>query len=242
MIWRTRGTIALVVLGCVVATVGTLAVIAAGFALSFDAIKAVGEAASVNPAISWLLPVSIDGAMLVATITAIVLRSFGRRVVYPWLVVVVGVAISVWCNGTHAGLRQGALELGAKTAAAVSAIPAVTLFLSVHLLITLALAVIARPTPVAVDLDIVEDMPTEPDTVLPEPQERPEAPSDLPGGAKDGVVYSPEMARTVALMLKATRPDMTPAQIAPYVGRSPRQVARMLITTNGRAAEEASPE
>jgi ribosomal protein L12E/L44/L45/RPP1/RPP2 len=236
MTWRARGTIALVVLGCVLASVGCLAVIAAGFALSFDAIKAVGEAAGVNPDISWLLPVSIDGAMLVATITAIVLRAVGRPVWYPWLVVIVGVAISIWCNSAHAGLAGGAIELEPDTARAVSAIPAVTLALSVHLLITLALAVVAQPAPPAPESDIAEDIAAESDTVQPVDVEQSETTEETAGGTPSGVVFTSDQARTFTLMIKTVYPDMTPAQIAPYVGRSPRQVARILA----QAKEEVS--
>lgn len=226
--WRRRGAVALTVVACVVATVGTLAVIAAGFVLSFDAIKAVGEAASINPDVAWLLPVAIDGAMAVATITAIVLRFLGRQVWYPWLVVVVGVVISVWCNAEHAGLRGGVIDLGADTARAVSAIPAVTLFLSIHLLITLALAVVSVPAPVPPVRDIEADMPqvvdTEPDVVEPSL----EAPEESPDGAVSGVVFTPAEARTMALALKIANPDMKPAEIGRFVGRSARQVGRML--------------
>jgi hypothetical protein len=220
--------VALTVVACVVATVGTLAVIAAGFALSFDAIETVGEAASMNPRISWLLPVSIDGVMAVATITAIVLRFAGRSSWYPWLVVIVGVAISVWCNATHAGLRGGVLDLGERTAAAVSAIPAVTLFLSVHLLITLALAVVTDRAPAAPATVTQTDTDEVADTTTDTAEDVAEAADESAGSGVSADRYTSEQARTVAVALKEVFPDMTAAEIGRYVGRSPRHVTRLL--------------
>jgi len=239
--WRERGTVALVVLGCVVAALGTLAVIAAGFALSFDAIRSVGISAGVSPDIAWLLPVSIDGAMMVATITAIVLRFGDRVVVYPWLVVIVGVVVSVLCNAAHARIKGGTLDLPPDVAMGVSAIPAVTLFLSVHLLITLALAVIAKPRHV----EPVTDMPADTPAVLPvlvDVAPRPVEPAEVPeinaGGGQSGVSYTAEQARRIALSLRATEPDMPRDTIAALVGRSDRTVKRWFDAAD---AERVTP-
>lgn len=140
--------LALVVVGCVVAVVGTLAVIAATFTMSFDAIAAVAVASGISPDIAWLLPVSVDGAMSVATVVAILLHLAKRSFVYPLFVVGCGVLFSVACNAVHArpvvdGVAAAPLELDGRVAAAVSTIPALTLALSVHLLMTLVLAVLA---------------------------------------------------------------------------------------------------
>lgn len=130
----------------VVATVGVLAVVAAAFALSFDAIRAVAIAAHITPGLAWLYPVAVDGAMSVATVCAVVLRARGRSAVYPWAVVLFGALVSVVANGLHAWVAGGALALPASWAVLLSAVPPVLLALSVHLLIVLALAV--RPTEV----------------------------------------------------------------------------------------------
>ena len=240
--WRHRGAVALVAIGCVVAALGTLAVIAAGFALSFDAIRAVGIAAGMNEDIAWMLPVSIDGVMTDATITAIVLKTMGRRALYPWVVVIIGVAISVACNAAHARLMGGLFDLEPGMAQLVSAIPAVTLFLSVHLLITLALAVIAEPAPAEPRQDTAADMfpvSAPPADVLDRPVD---APNESPDGAASGVTYTPEQARTMALALKAANPDMKPTEIAPFVGRSARQVTRMLSAAEPERVNGERPE
>lgn len=146
--WRRVGAVTLVVLGCVTAVAGTLTVIAGAFTISFDAIAAVGTASGMNREIAWMLPVSVDGAMAVATVVAILLRQAGRPTLYPWLVVAAGVAMSMACNAAHAqpvigDAEPAPLELDPIVAALVSTIPALTLALSVHLLMTLALAVLS---------------------------------------------------------------------------------------------------
>jgi hypothetical protein len=134
-IWRRIWTVALGILAGAVATLGTVAVAVAGFALSYDAIRAVGIAAHIRWSWAWLLPVSVDGAMAVATVAAVVLRHVaGRTAVYPWAVVIVGALISVACNGLHA---TGTLLDNDAVRFAVSAIPPVMLTLSIHLLVVL---------------------------------------------------------------------------------------------------------
>jgi hypothetical protein len=139
---RKWATYALVTVACAVASVGALAVTVAGFALSFDAGRAVAVAAYVNPHLAWLNPVAVDGLMAVAMVTAVVMRWLGRSNRYPWTVVIAGMVVSVACNAAHASIHGGALQLNPYAAMAVSAIPAVSVAASVHMLIVLALAVV----------------------------------------------------------------------------------------------------
>lgn len=120
------------------------------FVLSFDAIKAVAEAAHVADAISWLMPVSVDGAMTVATMAAMVLKILGKKTRYPSIVFVVCLVISLACNALHATQSQTVgqgtkmltmVKLEDWHSALVSAIPAVALALSLHLMIMLIEAV-----------------------------------------------------------------------------------------------------
>lgn len=146
--WRHRGRVTLTAIGVTVATLGTLGVIAAAFALSYDAIANVATASGMNPSLAWLLPVAIDGAMCVAAVVAVLLRLAGRSGWYPWVVTLAGVAVSVACNALHArpvvaGVATAPLTLSVTTARAVSAIAAVALAASVHLLITLVMAVMS---------------------------------------------------------------------------------------------------
>lgn len=135
----TRCSYVVVILGglaALIVVVGLVAVISAGFALSFDAIGAVGRASGMRSDLAWLLPAAVDGAMAVGTVTAVVVRRLRRSTVYPWTVVLVNTTISVACNGLHA--YEGAtMTLPTSIAVAVSAVPAVNLALSVHLLVLL---------------------------------------------------------------------------------------------------------
>lgn len=231
-------TTVLVILACVVASVGTLAVMAAGFALSFDGIRRVGIAAYINPVLAWMLPVAIDGAMAVAMVTAIVLRALGRTPIYPWLVVVAGAGISIACNALHAFVHAGAIELPPRIAMAVSAIPALTLALSVHLLVTLATAVVsARPAPSPAAVTIAAGQ-----VVRPEPapvDEEPETPEITADGVARPVTVPALAPAEHARALRAQFPDMAEAQIASIVGKSLRQVRRYL---EDGAAERVSGE
>jgi hypothetical protein len=148
--WERAVAIALGIIAGTVAAAGTLAVAVAGFTLSYDAIRAVGKAAHIRAEWAWLLPVSIDGAMAVASVAAVVLhRLTGRTAWYPWGVVVAGALISVGCNGLHSiGERGKPLELDPEVRFAVSAIPAVMLALSVHLLVLLVDVVAGKVAPV----------------------------------------------------------------------------------------------
>ncbi|MFE9955814.1 DUF2637 domain-containing protein [Micromonospora sp. NPDC005299] len=166
MNWPKVRTVAFGVLAGVVASAGTLAVTVAGFALSYDAIRAVGIASRIRTEWAWLLPVSVDGAMAVATIAAVVLRRMtGQTAWYPWAVVLAGAGISIACNGLHAVPPAGSALVieEAKVRFAVSAIPAVMLALSVHLLVTLveAASVFGGDAPPRQDLTQPVDAPVE---------------------------------------------------------------------------------
>ncbi|WP_433519025.1 DUF2637 domain-containing protein [Nonomuraea sp. CA-143628] len=125
-----------------VAVFALVAVVVGAFVLSYDALTAVAEAAHVAMSLSWLMSVSVDGAMTVGTMAALVLKMLGKTTGYAWFVVLAGVAISVACNALHATQSQGGkVVLVGWQAGAVSAIPAVALALSLHLLIILIEAI-----------------------------------------------------------------------------------------------------
>lgn len=144
--WNRAATLALGVLAGGIATTGVLGVTAGGFALSFDAITAVAKAAHISPDIAWLMPVTIDGAMAVATVVAVILHRLGKDTFYPWCVVIAGTLVSIGCNAVHASMA-GQLDLDPRVAMLVSAIPAVMLALSVHLLVQLVETVRDRVAP-----------------------------------------------------------------------------------------------
>lgn len=212
--WRQVGVVTLVVIGCVTAVAGTLTVIAGAFVMSFDAIRAVGVASGMARDTAWMLPVSVDGAMAVATVVAILLDRAGRSTVYPWLVVAAGVAMSVACNAAHAQPVVGdaapaPLELDPLVARAVSTIPALTLALSVHLLMTLALAVLS---PVSGD-----NLPVSPETGDTEPAVSGTAPPATPvtDSPQREVVTVPAAAAPVSVAPASSAPATSPRHLRP---------------------------
>lgn len=135
--WRRLATVTLIAVAATLASLGTLAVTAAGFTLSFDAIRAVGIAAHIRQDWAWMLPVSVDGAMATATVVAIVMyRLTGKHRMYPWVVLAVGVIVSMASNALHStGTAGQPLAISDPwVRAAVSTVPAAMLALSFHLL------------------------------------------------------------------------------------------------------------
>jgi hypothetical protein len=144
--WRRAATVSLTALAATLASVGTLAVTAAGFTLSFDAIRAVAVAAHIRQSWAWMMPVAVDGSMAVATVVAIVLYKItGKHRIYPWVVLTVGILVSMASNGLHATGEAGQpITLDWRVRVAVATVPAVMLALSFHLLATLVSIVSER--------------------------------------------------------------------------------------------------
>lgn len=125
----------------------TIVVVAAAFALSFNAISSVGRMAGVDESIAWLMPVCIDGAIIVGTVAWLwkhihnggrgTIAERLRVVAYPATVVLAGTIVSVWLNATHAQYHRPGVSatrsLDEAAAMVVSALPAVFLAVIVHL-------------------------------------------------------------------------------------------------------------
>lgn len=242
--WQRVVTIALGTLAGGVAAAGTLAVATAGFTLSYDAIRKVGIASGVRPDWSWLLPVSIDGAMAVATVTAVVMRRMGRKAGYPWAVVLAGSGISIACNAVHATMRDH-IQLGDRTAMAVSAIPAVMLALSVHLLVVLVDAAARTLTPGPVE-EVATPLATvvaTPPPASPVATEVATVPSDSAGTSlpTESEAKLPPSAVKLA-KLRARRPATTQPEAAGRLELSERTVQRYWSSTTPPASQpDAAP-
>ncbi len=143
---RTRALAAVAVLA-LSATVSVSA-----FALSFSALMDVAALAGVERSLAWLLPVCIDGAMVVGTAAwqwKHIMGCSWRGRAYPALIVLVGAGLSVWINALHADLHH-APALGRSTAMVVSALPALFLALSVHLTSDLVSSLLPRSVSVGI--------------------------------------------------------------------------------------------
>lgn len=119
----------------VVGVLGAIAVNIAAFMLSADAINAVAEAAGISKKIAWAMVAAVDGLMVTGTVVFIANKLRGRSVTYPLAVLGSGVLLSIWCNALHAKAGGGHIvHLGNSAKMGVSAIPAVSLALSFHLI------------------------------------------------------------------------------------------------------------
>ncbi|QBE48272.1 DUF2637 domain-containing protein [Leucobacter triazinivorans] len=113
------------------AETGTVLLATAAFVLSFTALRDLAQRSGIDPELAWLWPFIVDGIIVVATVSVFALA--GTRVVwYPWMLLILGAAVSVVANAIHAVV---AAEPGAPPilAASVASVPPIVLVASTHL-------------------------------------------------------------------------------------------------------------
>lgn len=77
-------------------TVVTLAVSAA--VLSFTGLRDIAERSGIDPSLSWLFPIIVDGLVVTGSLGVIAADLVGVRTWYPWLLTMTGVTFSVAGN------------------------------------------------------------------------------------------------------------------------------------------------
>lgn len=110
-----------------VAAAGTLAVGGLAFTLSFNALEAL--AADNGVSVPWMLPLVVDGGVIVATAATLALR---RRRWFAWALLIMSSAISVAGNVAHASETSGT-----PVAMVLAGIPALWLLAACHLTVML---------------------------------------------------------------------------------------------------------
>ncbi|WP_234391282.1 DUF2637 domain-containing protein [Nocardia suismassiliense] len=156
------------------AVVTIVGVGAAAFRLSFATLKDLAVIAHVPADQAWLLPVVIDGTILLATLGTLVLANSPDRRYFVRLLII-GAVVSIVGNCLHAVVSGLVLPVWASAvlAAVVAAIAPVSLLADTH-----GLAVLLRaaqhnstPAPAPVPLaDEVADQPAETPAPAPEPE------------------------------------------------------------------------
>ncbi|QXN73874.1 membrane protein [Mycobacterium phage Eaglepride] len=106
------------------AAAGTVFVGGLAFSLSFTALSEL--AANNGVAHGWMVPLVIDGGVVVATTATVALRSQW----YPWTLLILGTLVSVAGNVAHAG-PHGVIAM------VIAAIPPLWLLASTHLTVLL---------------------------------------------------------------------------------------------------------
>ncbi|MET8062574.1 DUF2637 domain-containing protein [Micromonospora sp. NPDC005686] len=199
---------------------GTVAVTVIAAVASYDHMRELAERAGQPPLLASLLPLSVDGMILVATLAL----GDGRRSRWSaWLAFVLGVAASLAANVIVAPPDA--------TARVVSAWPAVALLLTVEVLARSGrapeLAEAVTLPPPAVEAPTPAPRPRPP-VVPPGARTLPlVAAVGTPPAAPDPAAAPPTTAVRVAAVLAET-PDATPAQVAARLGVSERTARRYL--------------
>lgn len=235
---------------------GTVAVTVIAAVASYDHMRELAERAGQPPLLAALLPLSVDGMILVATLAL----GDGRRSRWSaWLAFVLGVAASLAANVIVAPPDL--------TARVVSAWPAVALLLTVEILTRAGTAPATPATATAARADRVPPAPARPlvtatmdtasragdgrtATATPEdgraaPDRRPRSTSSRPhrrtatGGAS-ATAASGDLAAKVAAIV-AERPTATAEEVAEEIGRAPRTARRYLATARAAMATAAAP-
>ncbi len=120
------------------------------FTLSFTALTGLATMARIPASVAWGWPLMVDGTIVVATFGTLVLRTRDRIATrgYPWAVLIVFGALSIYANGVHAtGGRIGTTE-----AFVVGAVAPFALLTSTHLLVLM----LTSPEKQTLDRDLQE--------------------------------------------------------------------------------------
>lgn len=124
-----------IILTTLVTTIG-----AAAFRLSFDAQVTLALAAGINVGLGWLYPAVVDAAILTGVLLRIWFPHAPKGLhVYLWSAIGFWTATSVLGNAFHiVALPEGTITVPLELAIAINTVPAITLFLVIHIVATIA--------------------------------------------------------------------------------------------------------
>lgn len=121
-----------------VVSIGVAVVGAAAFRLSFDAQETLAVASGADPSLGWIYPLTVDAAIAIVTLIALWADSLASRVRrYLWVSLAIWTAASICGNALHIiALPAGRVTVPFPIAVAVNTMPAITLFLIIHIATT----------------------------------------------------------------------------------------------------------
>ena len=117
------------------AVVGTVFIAVGAFWLSFTALADLAHASGIAATQAWAWPLIVDGIIVVGTVAVGALAG-QRGAWYPWMLLMVGAAVSVAANSIHAVVAADADVLPV-LAASVAAVPPLVLLAITHLTVVL---------------------------------------------------------------------------------------------------------
>lgn len=91
--------------------VGAIALIA--FILSFDAIMHLAIGNGVNERLAWMVPLIVDGAMVVFSVSVMRSTLAGEKTWQGWALIVAFTAVSVWFNIAHSNMTTFGIAIAA---------------------------------------------------------------------------------------------------------------------------------
>lgn len=117
------------------AVVGTVFIAVGAFWLSFTALTDLADASGIAATQAWAWPLIVDGIIVVGTVAVVALAG-QRGAWYPWMLLMIGTAVSVAANSIHAVVAADADVLPV-LAASVAAVPPLVLLAITHLTVVL---------------------------------------------------------------------------------------------------------
>ena len=117
------------------AVVGTVFIAVGAFWLSFTALADLAHASGIAATQAWAWPLIVDGIIVVGTVAVVALAG-QRGAWYPWMLLMIGAAVSVAANSIHAVVAADA-DVLPMLAASVAAVPPLVLLAITHLTVVL---------------------------------------------------------------------------------------------------------
>lgn len=117
------------------AVVGTVFIAVGAFWLSFTALADLAHASGIAATQAWAWPLIVDGIIVVGTVAVVALAG-QRGAWYPWMLLMIGAAVSVAANSIHAVVAADSDVLPV-LAASVAAVPPLVLLAITHLTVVL---------------------------------------------------------------------------------------------------------
>lgn len=196
------------------------------FLLSYSGLVEVAAWAAFPPELAWAVPVTLDGAILVYTIAALVFRARGESARGAWGALALFTSLSVASNGLHAW-EEGSGDPRAVIGVLIAGLAPLAVLLTTH---TLARLIVASPTPSEVATEAVSATEVAAEVVAP-------AKEVAPAGRTQSASQSRTAERNAEIRRLREVEGLDGRQIARRLGISPSTVSRVL----NRPADIARP-
>lgn len=175
------------------------------FVLSFDALRTLGIACGIQPALGWMFPLIVDVPVLAFTWATWVFKTRGMGQGYPWAMLILFSAVSLVGNALHAHpVETNGMLLPDWTASLLMTMPPIALLATSHMMVTAA----SR----SYDLETVE--PEQPEEAEPPTEElwpiESEQPDEEPIEEPEAVEKPPEPIEEPEAIEEPTEPIREP--------------------------------